>query len=87
MPRNIDRVKNRRGVSTFLPYLHREDRAPVITRYFTHLKHLAIATLPDNFAQLEVLRSCLLSSSVDILFRYGDRLDTFRSIRIGGKRS
>lgn len=51
-------------------YLHSEDRAVVVSCYFAHLKHLAVTTFPDNFAQFEVLRPDLLARAIDILFRY-----------------
>lgn len=53
-----------------LRYLHSEDRAAVVSRYFAYLKHLAVAAFPDNLAQLEVLRADLLARAIDILFRY-----------------
>lgn len=77
----INQLKNKENKSTFLSYLHCEDRAAVIARYFSHLKDLAITTLPNNFTKFEILRSDPFSSAIDILFRYGYRFDTFRSIK------
>lgn len=55
-------------------YLHSEDRAGVVSRYFAHLKHLAVAAFSDNFAQFKVLRSDFLVRTIDIMLRYRHRL-------------
>lgn len=72
--------KQEREKSKF-SYLHRENCATVITRNFTHLKDLAITTLPDNFTKFEILRSSSFPSTIYILFRYRYCFDTFRSSR------
>lgn len=51
-------------------YLHSEDRAAVVSRYFAHLKHLAVSAFPDHLAQFEVLRSDLLARAIDIMLGY-----------------
>lgn len=54
----------------FRDYLHSENRAAVVSRYFAHLKHLAVAAFPDHLAQFEVLRSDLLARAIDIMLGY-----------------
>lgn len=54
-------------------YLHGKDRATIISCYFAYLENLAIATFPDNFAQLEILRPDLLAFAIDILLAYRHR--------------
>ena len=59
-------------------YLHSEDRASVVSRYFAHLKHLVIAAFSNNFAQFEVLRSDLLMRVINIMLRDRHRLHHVR---------
>lgn len=57
-------------------YLHSEERALVVSGPLAYLENLAVATFPDHFAQLEILRPEPLA--VDIVLTYRHRLHRVR---------